>query len=308
MTQQRYDQDKTLVHFPEDSGSKPSALPFAAVAVAQGNPRPVNVPYIAQQTSFDEYTPGLNPIVNAAAFLLIEMIAVRQGKIDNIESLRQRLEAGVRSFAVQAKSMNISDAQCTAAQYLLCTALDESVTSSSNIPEADALWSQHSLLSTFHQETWGGEVFFKVLTRIFEQPAANLYLLELIYLLLSLGFEGKYKQEHRGPLELEVLRHNIYQQIRMLRGEPAPELSKKIEPRVSKNKIYAYVPRWLVVSVAVVCLGVTFFGFSSILEGRAGPLVGKYSGHAPMAAPHIPPMPATGGTASNPSIEQEMGR
>jgi type VI secretion system protein ImpK len=114
-----------------------------------------------------------------------------------------------------------------------------------------------------------------------QQPAANLYLLELIYLLLSLGFEGKYRLQDRGPLTLESLRDSLFKQIRLLRGEPAPDLSKKIAYRTFKNKTYAYVPRWLVAAVVVFCLAVTFWGFSFTLGQKAEPLLAQYSSHAP---------------------------
>lgn len=63
-----------------------------------------------------------------------------------------------------------------------------------------------------------------------QQPARNLYLLELMYLLLSLGFEGKFGVRERGPIALEALRDKIYKQVRLLRGEPPQDLSKKVTP------------------------------------------------------------------------------
>lgn len=281
------DYDNTVVQF-DGEEDQHGALPFAAVAVAQGGPKQRSVQYIAQQTSFDDFTPGLNPLVNAAAFLLLEIIKIKRGHVEDLEELRNRLEAEVRSFSNQAQTVGLKESESTAASYLLCTALDESVTSS-NMPGAGAEWSAKSLLSTFHKETHGGEVFFQVLDRTMKQPASNLYLLELIYMLLSLGFEGKYRMQDRGPLTLESFRDSLFRQIRLLRGEATPDLSKKIEHRAFKNKTYAYVPMWLIAAVVAFCLAVTFWGFSFTLGNKSEPLLAKYTSHAPKSAPYVEP-------------------
>lgn len=282
------DYDSTVVQFAEENAEQQGALPFAPVAVAPGGAKSRSAQYVAQQTSFDDFTPGLNPLVNAAAFLIMEMIKLKAGKMDDIEELRQRLEAEIRSFVNQAQTLGLRDSQYLAAQYLLCTALDESVTSS-KIPGAAVEWASRSLLSSFHEETHGGEVFFQVLERAMKQPAANLYLLELAYILLSLGFEGKCRMQDRGPLELESQRDNLYRQIRALRGEPSPDLAKKLDTRSFKDRIYAYVPLWLIGVLVVFCLAVTFFGFSYTLDNKADPLLAHYSTHAPKAVPYAEP-------------------
>lgn len=279
--------DKTVVLFTGESRSPAADLPFTPVAVAPGRQAPRQAPYLAQQTSFDEFTPGLNPLVNAASRLLLEIVRLRAAREANLEELRVRLEAEIRGFNAQAAALGVSEAQVNAAQYLLCTALDESVTTSA-IPGAQGQWQQHSLLSTFHQDTWGGEVFFDVLSRTMEQPASRLYLLELIYLLLSLGFEGKYRLQDRGPLALESLRDQIYRQVRLLRGEPSPDLSRKITVEPRKHKTYAYVPFWLIALVVVFGIAVIFWGFSNTLNGRADPLLTHFSRHVPAARPFVP--------------------
>ncbi|MDL2274725.1 type IVB secretion system protein IcmH/DotU [Desulfosarcina sp. OttesenSCG-928-G10] len=289
MAQEHADPDQTLVTFNEQQ-KEVSSLPFTAVAVAPGHQAPRSTPYLAQQTSFDEYTPGLNPLVNAASSLILEMVHLRGARDMDIESLRAKLEAEVRGFNAQAVALGISEAQVNAAQYLLCTALDESVTTSS-IPDAQGEWQQKSLLSTFHKDTWGGEIFFDVLARTMEQPASRLYLLELIYLLLSLGFEGKFRLLDRGPLSIESLRDQLFRQIRLLRGEPSPDLSKKLTEGTFKSKTHVYVPPWLVAAIVVFCLSVTWWGFSYILNGKAGPLLAQFESRAPSGTLYIQPEP-----------------
>lgn len=284
-----YDDDATIVHFTEEAPRGTVEHPFTAVAVAPGRAAPNNFQYIAQQSSLEEYSDGVNPLVNSAAFLIMELIRLRKGQIEDLEALRDRLEAEIRGFTAQSQAAGMSEGLSTAARYLLCTALDESVTSS-RIPGAQAEWSQRSLLSTFHNETWGGERFFQVLERTMQQPAANLYLLELLYILLSLGFEGKYRLEDRGPLALESMRDSLYRQIRLLRGEPSPDLSKKIIVDGTKSKIHTYVPTWVIASVVAICLTVTFVGFSYVLNMKSSPLLSELADLAPKGDPYVRPV------------------
>lgn len=280
--------DNTVIHFDADSRNQKEMLPFAAVAVAPGRQAPRSALYLGQQSSLDDYTPGLNPLVNAASHLFLEIIRLRHPGETDLETLRDRLEAEIRGFNAQAVALGIRESQVNAAQYLLCTALDESVTTSS-ISGAQGEWQHKSLLSTFHKDTWGGEVFFDVLARTMEQPASRLYLLELIYLLLSLGFEGKYKLQDRGPLALESLRDQLYRQIRLLRGEPSPDLAKKLSAGKFKNRIYAYVPTWLIAVLVLFCLSVTYWGFSHTLDSKAQPLLAQFAEHAPSKKPFLQP-------------------
>jgi type VI secretion system protein ImpK len=285
------ERDVTVVVFDSPVQKDKEAEPaFTPVAVAPGRQAPPGAPWLAQQTSFDTYSPGLNPVISSASRLLVEIVRIRGAREVDLEGLRSRLEAEVRGFRSQAAALGINEAQVNAAQYLLCTALDESVTTSA-IAEAQGEWQRDSLLSTFHKDTWGGEVFFEVLTRLMEQPASRLYLLELAYLLLSLGFEGKYRLHEKGVLQVESLRDQLYRQILLLRGEPGPDLSKKPVESSLRQKIYSYAPPWLIAAAVVFCLSVTWWGFSFTLSSKAEPLLTRYEALAPVGRPYARPAP-----------------
>ena len=298
MSQRESDYDVTVVQLNDNGKNADHEVPFQTVAVASGYQAPRNIQYVAQQTSLEDYTPGLNPLVNAAAHLLLEMVRFRNNHQEDMEVLRNRIEAEVRGFEAQALVSEVEHAQVLAARYVLCTALDESI-STSKMGESGA-WSRLALLSTFHNETWGGEKFFQILERCMQQPARNLYLLELMYLLLSLGFEGKFKITDRGPIALESLRDKIYRQIRLLRGEPSPDLCKKIETTNIRDRVYAYIPLWLVACGVFFCLSVTFFGFSFVLGNRADPVTTQLQAIAPKGSAFT--APAAEKTATEPVV------
>ena len=275
---------------PEPAPELPSF--FRPVAADTGSSRNA-VPYIAQQTSVTSYSPGLNPLVSAASELLLSIVRIRTARgvpspfrpgvssghsesEETVEQMRASLEAEIRAFERRAlAASDIEQAQLIASRYVLCTAVDEAV--STSLSGENGEWSRQGLLSTFHNETWGGEKFFQILDRCMQQPARNLYILELMYLLLSLGFEGKFGVRERGPIALESLRDKIYKQIRLLRGEPPQDLSPKIEPPRGRHRIHAYIPVWLVLAVFLFAIGVTFIGFSTLLEKQVDPLLGVMS-------------------------------
>lgn len=294
-SQGRYDEDQTVINPLGDLADPPAkAPPFKAVS---GTPAsgPDEV-YIAQQSSLEQFVQGLNPLVDAAVPLLVEIIRLRLGGGEDVNSLKSCLESEAQAFEVKALASVSDRSQVLAARYVLCIAIDESVAMSAI--DGSGEWFRQALLSTFHNETWGGEKSFQLLERRMQQPAHSLYLLELIYALISLGFEGRYRVMDRGTLALESLRDKVYRQIRMLRGDPRLELAKSIECPKSINRIHRYVPLWLVAVLAVAGLTISFWSFSFALNSRVQHIYHQYgqipasSAARPAAPPETSPAPA----------------
>ncbi|MDR2443002.1 MAG: type IVB secretion system protein IcmH/DotU [Deltaproteobacteria bacterium] len=269
-----YDSDKTVVKPLGEQHSGRVETPFKAVARSPSNSSALDQPYTGQQSSLERFQRGINPLLDAAYPLLTEIIKLRKDEHENQEWLRQTFETGIKAFEAKALNSDVARAQILAARYVLCTALDESVTMSSM--EDSAEWAHDTLLSSFHDETWGGEKSFQILERCMQHPAQNLYLLELIYVLISLGFEGRYRVMERGIYALEALRDKVFQQIRILRGEPILDLAKPVERVETVNPIHRYLPVWLVIILAVIVLAISFIGFSFTLNTRANQVFEGY--------------------------------
>ena len=204
---------------------------------------------------------GLNPIVNAASLLIAVFYKTRQTvSHQNVGGLHQQLTAAMRQFEVTLQGKNVSPEMVLAARYILCAALDEAVM---NTPwGAESAWPQRTLLSTFHNETHGGEKFFLLLDKMRERPAQNLDILELMYILLSLGFEGKYRMNARGREMIEKIRDELFQIIRTFRGDYERALSPSWQGLGrAKNTLAQYVPMWVVASVLAGVLVLTYTGF-----------------------------------------------
>src|SRR5688500_2101047 len=130
---------------------------------------------------------GLHPLVSAAHPLL-DLIPQLRATLQHPDplALRDALARDIKAFEARARAAGIAPETIIGARYALCTLLDEVAAST---PWGSGVWAKQSLLVLFHNETWGGEKFFVLLSRLAQNPAQNRDLLELLYICLALGFE-----------------------------------------------------------------------------------------------------------------------
>ncbi|MCJ8205742.1 type IVB secretion system protein IcmH/DotU [Pseudomonas sp. RGM2987] len=226
---------------------------------------------------------SLNPLVAAASGLLSQVIQLKRGgEREDLHTLKQELSGGLEQFEARAVQKGVESSQLIAARYVLCTVIDEAVVTTSW--GLGSGWSQMSMLSTFHSETFGGEKVFQLLERLSKNPIKHLAMLELLYLCLALGFEGKYRVQTRGMLELEGLRDALYRLIRQVRGTP-PELSPRGEDReVAPRKPARIVPAWAVAAFTAVCLGMMYSSFAWVLGEQRTTVLRPYQSLEPATA------------------------
>jgi len=218
---------------------------------------PYHEPVIAKFST----TYGLNPLVNSASMLIAVFYKTRQSvSHPNVGALHKQLVSAIRQFEELAKTKNLKPEIVLSARYILCASLDEAVL---NTPwGAESGWTQRTLLSIFHNETNGGEKFFALLDRMKVYPAENLEILELMYILLSLGFEGKYRVVSRGRDKVEQIRDELFKIIRHYRGDYERTLSPTWRGLGKTKKSLAhYVPLWVISSIAVGVLVISYTGF-----------------------------------------------
>lgn len=218
---------------------------------------------------------GDNPLI-ASAFSLLSLVSKLRNLPfhDAVNELQDRLIAEIKKFENRALTKGASQGQMDIAKYLLCALLDETVL---NTPWGSRSgWGHNSLSSLFFKKLVGGEEFFQILDRLKRQPSQNQNLLELAYLCLSLGFEGKYRYTNNGLLTLERQRQDLYLLIQQIKGDPQPELSTRWrgvggEP----NPLIRHVPLWVLAGVAGVVLMIIYMGFSFAIRNRSDRLYDK---------------------------------
>lgn len=218
---------------------------------------------------------GLNPLVNSASTLIAVFEKTRgAARHPDVAALHNRVVNEVRQFEQNAKEVGVKPEILLAARYLLCSALDEAVL---HTPWGDqSSWGQRTLLSLFHSETSGGEKCFLILDRMLKAPAENIDMLELFYVFISLGFEGKYRVVPRGRDQLETLRDELYRTIRTYRGDFERGLSPKWQGLGHGRKTLShYVPMWVVASVFAAVLFFGYGGFSYWMRSVSNPVLNE---------------------------------
>jgi len=162
-----------------------------------------------------------NLMLDAAAPLFGLVIRLRTlDTLPNIKDVQQQVRNQIDNIREEMRQHGYEHTQLLAYSYGLCLFIDEAVMER---PWGKAsCWSQEPLLSIFHDETWGGEKFFTVLSRLMLEPARYQDVLEFMYFALCLGLKGKYAIAPKGEEALNGLIHQLHGIIRELRG-PAPE-------------------------------------------------------------------------------------
>ncbi|MEZ5504686.1 MAG: type IVB secretion system protein IcmH/DotU [Gammaproteobacteria bacterium] len=283
-------EDKTIVQFRNASGqlqnSRPVAGGFARPTPGgKGGARPVpppppQAPVASAQPSVQGgmpwgTTPGSqvipdleNPLLGAAREL-IQVMAQLATQTESRDSLvfRDWAVQQIQRFEHQCLQLDVHEEIRFFARYVLCTVLDELVIKTPW--GSDGVWSRQSLLSQFHGETNGGDRFFQLLEYLQQAPARNLHLLELMYVCMGLGFEGKFKLDQRGYAQLETIRDNLFHLLRRQKGEPERDLSphwQRVTQR--RNKLASYFPWWVVAAVIGVIMLGAYSGFSWLLAEK----------------------------------------
>lgn len=290
----RDDADSTVFRYPLPGGDRPGARPTPGRRAVEVEPEPGRSPLSdqirpepapvrdraqRQGNGFDltRFTTGsgLNPLVNAAATLLAVFDKTRGAMHHpDVAGLHRRLAAEIREFDQKTRDLGVKPEIALAARYLLCSVVDEAVL---HTPWGDqSAWGQRTLLRIYHGETSGGEKSFLILERLLQSPAENVDILELFYICLSLGFEGKYRLLNRGRDHLELLRDNLYRTIRNQRGDFERSLSPSWRGlgQVRRN-LAEYVPMWVIVSVFCALLLSGFTGFSYWMRSQSDPVLEK---------------------------------
>lgn len=287
--------DRTVIKPSAGRGAKPpgaaAAEPGAPAAAAApaGREAPLALDAIMANS--------LNPLVSAAVPLLVAAPRIRHtARHPNPAALRESLAEGIRKFEAQVRTSGLPNEQVIAGRYILCTLLDEAAAST---PWGGGIWSSQSLLVQFHNETWGGEKVFALASKLAENVDANRNLLELMYVALAFGFEGRYRVLDNGRAQLDSVRTRLHQMLAKGR-QGDKELSPRWQgERDREQRVKSGLPLWLLASIAALLLGIVFVALRLSLAARADEAFGQLAAldakvvKVAAATPPPPPPPAS---------------
>ena len=242
---------------------------------------------------------GVNPLVAAAAPLL-QLLARLPNTINHPDpgELRERAVRAIHTFEQRVRELELPRELLPPAHYALCASIDDVVL---NTPwGSTGVWDTNSLVSIFHREVRSGERFFQLLGQMRQNPGLYLPVIELMYLCMSLGFQGQYRLAQRGPAELDRLREETYAVIVRQRQAPEPDLSPHWKGVAAAYRgARLVVPVWVAAAVALAVLAGLFVWLSTTLNAASDDLFAQMLRAPPAKMPELirvapvkPPPPA----------------
>lgn len=204
------DPDRTIIR-PMPGGVR-GGRPAPAIAAPVVVPAPTGPDLEAVRT-------GTTPLAAAAAPLLHLLARLRNAATaPDPGDMRERTRRELRAFERRAKEAKVPADQLRLAHYALCAALDDVVL---NLPwGARGRWRDQPLAVELHGDDSAGRGFFDQLRRLRDTMPASLPVVELMFMCLSLGMMGPYRDAPDGPAQLERVRHRVFELVTA--GVPVP--------------------------------------------------------------------------------------
>jgi type VI secretion system protein ImpK len=260
-------------------------------------PRRPDAPPVAEPTP-DASAPaapvpavGMNPLLAVANRLLLLVPHLRQTRHADPATVRLAMAQGIREVQAAAESQGIAPARVMAMRYVLCTLLDEVATETPW--GGSGAWAGHSLLAEFHNEVSGGERVYQLMAHLAEQPEANRDLLELIFVALCLGFQGRYRLLDNGRAQLEAIRAKLAQLIRQHRPAPAPELAQRWQVQATvAPTARSWLPLAATATAALLLLAVVYAWLVFSLNRHTDPVQARIQGLKLLAPAPLVVLPA----------------
>lgn len=253
---------------------------------------------------FPDVVSGSNPLVIAANPVLNLVPQIRStAQLSDVAQLREFLIEKIHAFERRARELNVAPETIIGGRYCLCTLLDESA---AQTPwGGSGVWSRHSLLVTFHNETWGGEKFFQLLSKLAQNPQQYRDLLELMYYCISLGLEGRFRVVDNGRAQLETLRQRLWSILRGLGVGSDDSLSPHWKGAVGGEVSgWRLLPAWVVACIAALLGVACYLWFSFSLAGRSDAVFAKIS--ALQLSQPVAPVPKAGPARLSGFLEPEI--
>jgi type VI secretion system protein ImpK len=278
------DGDRTQIRAPGQPATPSPFDPVPAPPQAGQPPRrpaSSDSPFTPAPLSLDQFqAASANPLI-AAGTPLIVLANTLRGVTDHpdIVRLRRTIVDELRQFQTRARELGVGEEEVRYGHYALCALIDEVVLSTPWGTRGS--WGKQTLVATFHNEVVSGDRMFEVADALEARPGRSPNLLELIYICISFGFEGRMRLERGGANKLAQLRDRLYGAIRNLRGSIERGLSpswKGVD--AAWQPIARRTPLWVWLAGLAVLLLALYAGFllrlASLADAALAPLSATY--------------------------------
>jgi type VI secretion system protein ImpK len=247
-----------------------------AGVVPPGGQAPESAPRRQPPSSLKAELKGQSNGILSASNTLITVLSALSNSMShpNIAQLQQELATEMGNLDTRLTQAGVRSEEALSARYILCSAIDEAVM---NTPwGVDSGWGQRSLLRVYHNETSGGERFFVLLDQLMARPQEYRNLLELFYVLLCMGFKGKYQLDSAGDSRIDTLRERLHQD---LYGGRAYERSLSDSARITdtaRPRLRNQIPLWVVLSVSLALTLLVYTGLRTWMYSGTVDIVERF--------------------------------
>jgi type IV / VI secretion system protein, dotU family len=148
------------------------------------------------------------------------LLANRVSKLQNFSqsemaNLREKLINDILSTTSKISNLGIyEEDDIIRLRYCLCVFIDESLLK--NEIFMNSFWANNTLTTRFFNENLGGNKFFGIMDKWFENVGKNKDFLEFIYACLVLGYKGKYETQEDCNEKISYLCENIAAAVSLL--------------------------------------------------------------------------------------------
>lgn len=276
------DSDRTIIR-----GPVRATQPTPAAAPAAVPPRPAAAPF-APMAGEAEALPrvGMGRLT-AAAGPLLDLLSRLAGDVAaNPAELGASAKHAMQVFEAEAHAAGAGADVVEEARYALAAAIDD-VASATHWGQG-GVWSAYSLSAALFRDVKSGERFFQRLEAMQRNPGHYREALEVAYLCLALGMQGRYRLERNGRAELDRIREGLYQLLARARGAWERDLSPHWRGVDAPHRPgQGGIPGWAAAALAVFLVGVGYSGVSSSLASRTDDLFARLNALPPGAPPAI---------------------
>ncbi|MEM7497639.1 MAG: type IVB secretion system protein IcmH/DotU [Pseudomonadota bacterium] len=237
---------------------------------------------------------GEIPLLVAEAAPLLSLAHTLNGHRGepDIAELRASTVQAVKDYEAALLRAGIVPEQARAAHYIICATLDDVIRNT--VWGGD--WANSGLVSTFHIDVTGGDKVFELLEHFQRNPGGNRDVLMLLYLCLSLGFQGRTRVSPRGSLELAQVRDGLYRTLRTQLGNFERDLSPNWRGEAARHQgVRRERLFWGLTGLLVILLAIGFVALLSSLNRQSDAVLASLAALPPVEAPSLfvpePPAP-----------------
>ncbi len=210
-----------------------------------------------------------NPLIAAGARLLAFAGVLRNTASHNdISGLREKIVNALSVYEDDARVRGAAAKDIQLGHYALCALIDDVVMAT---PWGGGnVWAKRSLTSAFHHDVDAGDRLLELAQRLEQSPSQHPDVLELVYVALSLGFEGRLRLDARGPARHQQVRAGLFNALRERRGAYERSLSRLWRGAETGHKpLVRRIPAWVYWSAFAFLGFIIFSTLHFLLNARA---------------------------------------